>query len=109
MATHSSVLAWRIPWMEELGGLQSTGHKELDMTERLHFNLEFSIHKIMSSTNVTMYKCTSFLIWMSLISFSCLIAVVRTSNIMMNTISKWVLGSEIPPGYGSLCQGWGLW
>ena len=25
MATHSSVLAWRIPWMEEPGGLQSTG------------------------------------------------------------------------------------
>ena len=28
MATHSSILAWRIPWTEELGGLQSTGHKE---------------------------------------------------------------------------------
>ena len=28
MATHSSILAWRIPWMEELGGLQSTGLKE---------------------------------------------------------------------------------
>ena len=38
MATHSSILAWRIPRMEELGGLQSTGHKELDMTERLHFH-----------------------------------------------------------------------
>ena len=25
MATHSSILAWRIPWPEELGGLQSTG------------------------------------------------------------------------------------
>ena len=25
MATHSSTLAWRIPWMEEPGGLQSTG------------------------------------------------------------------------------------
>ena len=25
MATHSSSLAWRIPWMEELGGLQSVG------------------------------------------------------------------------------------
>ena len=37
MATHSSILAWRIPWTEELGGLQSTGRKELDMTERLHF------------------------------------------------------------------------
>ena len=28
MATHSSVLAWRIPWTEELGGLQSMDHKE---------------------------------------------------------------------------------
>ena len=37
-ATHSSILAWRIPWMEELGGLQSTGHKESDTTEKLHFH-----------------------------------------------------------------------
>ena len=29
MATHSSILAWRIPWLEELGGLQSMGRKEL--------------------------------------------------------------------------------
>ena len=36
MSTHSSVLAWRIPWTEEPGGLlQSMGHEELDMTERL--------------------------------------------------------------------------
>ena len=27
MATHSSIPAWRIPWMEELGGLQSTGRR----------------------------------------------------------------------------------
>ena len=33
MATHSSILAWRIPWTEEPGGLQSIGHKELDTTE----------------------------------------------------------------------------
>ena len=33
MATHSSILAWRIPWTEEPGGLQSMGHKELGMTE----------------------------------------------------------------------------
>ena len=33
MATHSSILAWKIPWAEELGRLQSMGHKELDMTE----------------------------------------------------------------------------
>ena len=33
MATHSSILAWRILWTEESGGLQSMGSKELDMTE----------------------------------------------------------------------------
>ena len=32
MATHSSVLAWRIPWTEEPGGPQSTGPKESDST-----------------------------------------------------------------------------
>ena len=39
MATHSSNLAWRVPWTEELGGLQSTDCKESDTTERLHFHL----------------------------------------------------------------------
>ena len=29
MATHSSVLAWRIPWQEEPGGLQSMGLSDL--------------------------------------------------------------------------------
>ena len=31
MATHSSVLAWKIPWTEEPGGLQSMGCKKLDI------------------------------------------------------------------------------
>ena len=38
MATHSSVLAWEIPWTEEPGGLQSTGYKESDRTERPNNN-----------------------------------------------------------------------
>ena len=34
MATHSSIPAWKIPWTEEPGRLQSTGsQKESDMTE----------------------------------------------------------------------------
>ena len=33
MATHSSTLAWEIPWAEEPGGLLSTGSQELDATE----------------------------------------------------------------------------
>ena len=32
MTTHSSILAWRIPWTEEPGGLQSMGSQESDMT-----------------------------------------------------------------------------
>ena len=32
MATHSSILAWEIPWTEEPGGLQFMGSQELDMT-----------------------------------------------------------------------------
>ena len=36
MATHPSILAWRITWTEEPGGLQSRGHKESDMTEQAH-------------------------------------------------------------------------
>ena len=32
MATHSSILAWRIPWTEEPGGLQSMGLQESDTT-----------------------------------------------------------------------------
>ena len=35
MATHSSILAWRILWTEEPGGLSPWGLKESDMTERL--------------------------------------------------------------------------
>ena len=34
MATHSGILAWRIPWAEEPGGLYSPlSHKQSDMTE----------------------------------------------------------------------------
>ena len=32
MASHSSILAWKIPWTEEPGGLHPWGHTELDMT-----------------------------------------------------------------------------
>ena len=33
MATHSGTLAWKIPWTENPGRLQSRGRKELDTTE----------------------------------------------------------------------------
>ena len=38
MATHSSILAWRIPWTEEPGGLQSLGCEELDTIREVEIN-----------------------------------------------------------------------
>ena len=42
MAPHSSTLAWKIPWMEEPGRLQSMGSLESDTTEQLHFHFSLS-------------------------------------------------------------------
>ena len=42
MATHSSILAWRIPWTEEPGGLQSMG-PHTDMTERTCIHIDQSL------------------------------------------------------------------
>ena len=38
MATHSSILAWEIPWTEELVGYSPRGCEESDTTERLSMN-----------------------------------------------------------------------
>ena len=36
MANHPSILAWRIPWTEELAGYSPWGHKESNATEHEH-------------------------------------------------------------------------
>ena len=42
MASHSSTLAWKIPWTEKPGKLQSMRSLESDTTERLHFHFSLS-------------------------------------------------------------------
>ena len=46
MATHSSILAWRIPWTEEPGGLQSMGSQRVgpEWVTNAHLNLIFIMH-----------------------------------------------------------------
>ena len=44
MATHSSILAWRIPWTEESGGLQSRGSQSL--TQLSDFTFTFHFHAL---------------------------------------------------------------
>ena len=42
MAPHSSTLAWKIPWAEKPGRLQSMGSLESDTTEWLHFHFHLN-------------------------------------------------------------------
>ena len=43
MATHSSILAWEIPWTEEPGGLQFMGITESDTIEQLSMHTQHSV------------------------------------------------------------------
>ena len=59
MATHSSVLAWRIPGTGEPGGRPSMGSHRVDTTERLHF----SLYNLETNTQVfTQWKDIVFVI-----------------------------------------------
>ena len=52
MATHSSILVWKIPWTEEPGGLQSMGSQRVGhdlVNERTHAHSKLSETEIMSS------------------------------------------------------------
>ena len=63
MATHSSILAWRIPWTEELGGLQSIVCKESNMTEATQhaiYNKSFVILNI--SLSPMLILCAIYLL-----------------------------------------------
>ena len=48
MATHSSILAWRIPWTEEPGGLQSMEVRHNLVTKLLYIQLDIFLYNIWS-------------------------------------------------------------
>ena len=52
MATHSCILAWRILWTEEPGGLQSMGSQQSDVTERLALSSQAEVHHTKNFLNV---------------------------------------------------------
>ena len=81
MATHSRILAWKIPWTEEPGGLQSKGHKrvrhnwvtEQSLATVVAKNLSLHIERVQHISNISLKAeatgflliclCLSFLIW----------------------------------------------
>ena len=52
MATHSSILAWEIPWTQEIGDYSPWGHEELNTTEQLSTTQQgiFSTTRTLTST-----------------------------------------------------------
>ena len=56
MATHYSTLAWKIPWTEEPGRLQSMGCKKLDMTERLYFHFRALEKEMATHSNILAWR-----------------------------------------------------
>ena len=52
MVTHSSVLAWRIPWTEEPGGLQSTGSLRVEHDSG---SLACTLHRVLAQASLTDY------------------------------------------------------
>ena len=53
MSTHSTILAWEIPWTEEPGGLYSPwGHKELDTTKQLSTAINVEVQMSLWGNNL---------------------------------------------------------
>ena len=65
MATHSSILTWRIPWTEEPGRIQSVGLQESDMAEQLStahiFLIDMSIQVLCSFKNCVCLFVVAFI------------------------------------------------
>ena len=53
MATHSSILAWKVPWTEESGGLQSIVLQKSDITEQLNIQKVIKLVQRMPTRVVT--------------------------------------------------------
>ena len=58
MATQSSILAWRIPWTEEPGGLQSIGSQRIEHNRNDLASKSTTLHNI-EVTVLTVFKCAA--------------------------------------------------
>ena len=62
MATHPSILAWKIPWTEEPDGYSPWGHKELDTTQQL---------PLTHTGYIQLLRLPSLMLWPLLFSLYC--------------------------------------
>ena len=99
MATHSSILAWRIPWTGEPGGLQPKGHKQSDTTEGTHAQSFPLVQKVTQETCSTPHISLSRKYWLFELSDS----IKMSSSVYMQKFKmlaspfKCLWGKEIVP------------
>ncbi len=58
MAVHSTILAWRIPWTKETGGLQSMGLQKVGYDSLLHTYLGHLVQGLKRTITMTAIYCT---------------------------------------------------
>ena len=87
MATHSSILAWRIPWTEETGGLQSMWSQESDTTKWLSLSL------ILGAELPRLPACISYKIYINN-SVSCLSLYPSLNSFCTETQWTWASVSQ---------------
>ena len=107
MATHSSILAWRIPWTEEPDGLQSMGSQRVNydkVTNTLTFTQSFSLFL---NGSYSMYSCVWLLsfVLMSVIviqvsvSVYCVCVLSCLSHIQL-FVTPWTVAHQAPLSMG---------
>ena len=84
MASLSSTLAWKIPWTEEPGRLQSMGSLESDTTERLHFHFSLTTFKIVPIVFGFQYFVTYLDVNFSCLRFSKLLETLDNFLILLH-------------------------
>ena len=95
MTTYSSILAWRIPWTEEPGGLQSIDYKELDTAEATEHStasnpyytvclciFDYSVHFLIDGFVQNMAFCDWFLLYSIMFSSVKHVACISTSFLL---------------------------
>ena len=93
MSTHSSILAWKIPWMEEPGRLQSMGSQRVGHDWATSFSLPFLSANTDSYTELNQQKLPwprkRDFRWGSLTTLKCGKLLLPQSNPQCNGCSQW--------------------
>ena len=86
MATHSSILAWRIPWTEEPGRLQSVGSRRVRHDWATSFHCHFMVSKYIYMSLFPVFRGIAAVLWTFVWSFS-----PETLSFLLFQLGFWVL------------------